>query len=246
MLVIPAIDLLHGQVVRLQKGDYNKVTVYSDDPVSFVKKFKDAGFSLVHVVDLNGAREGRFMNLPVIETIIEETGVGVQCGGGIRSRHDVKTLLEVGVSRIVSSSMAVQRPDEWLASLDRYGGDTCILGLDIKNGKMAYGGWEETSDESAMDFLGSMVRYGVKKVLCTDVSRDGMLTGVNSGLYAEISWRYPQLNIIASGGVASDEDLRQLAIEGMYAVVIGRAYYEGLISLETMLSFHEGSTNERS
>lgn len=242
MQVIPAIDLLNGQVVRLKMGDYKEVTVYSDDPVMFVKKFRDAGFSHIHIVDLNGAREGRFMNLPVIESIIQETGVGVQCGGGIRSRRDVKTLLEVGVSRIVSSSMAVQRPDEWLASLDRYGGDTCILGLDIKDGKMAYGGWEETSDEDALDFLGSMVRFGIKTILCTDVSRDGMLTGVNSSLYNDIAYRYPQVNIIASGGVASEEDLRQLAIEGMYGVVIGRAYYEGLISLETMLSYHEHST----
>ncbi|TVQ74255.1 MAG: 1-(5-phosphoribosyl)-5-[(5-phosphoribosylamino)methylideneamino]imidazole-4-carboxamide isomerase [Balneolaceae bacterium] len=245
MHVIPAIDLLNGQVVRLKKGDYKEVTVYSDNPVSFVKEFRDAGFSHIHIVDLNGAREGRFVNLPVIESIIEETGVGVQCGGGIRSRRDIKTLLKAGVSRIVSSSMAVQRPDEWLASIDIYGGDTCILGLDIKDGKMAYGGWEETSDEDALDFLGKMVRLGVRTILCTDVARDGMLTGVNSGLYTEIANRYPQVNIIASGGVASDEDLRQLAIEGMYGVVIGRAYYEGLLSLETMLSFHEGSTSLR-
>lgn len=239
MQVIPAIDLLNGQVVRLKKGDYEKVTVYSDDPASFVKKFREAGFTHIHVVDLNGAREGMFMNLPVIENIIEETGVSVQFGGGIRNRNDIQTLLDVGVSRIVSSSMAVQRPDEWIASLDMYGGDTCILGLDIKEGKMAYGGWERISDENAMDFLGSMVRIGVKTILCTDISRDGMLTGVNSGLYNEIALRYPMVNTIASGGVASAEDLRQLAIEGLYGVVIGRAYYEGKISLEEMLSFHE-------
>lgn len=239
MQVIPAIDLLNGQVVRLKKGDYEEVTVYSDNPASFVKKFREAGFTHIHVVDLNGAREGRFMNLPVIENIIEKTGVSVQFGGGIRSRGDIQTLMDAGVSRIVSSSMAVQRPDEWIASLDIYGGDTCILGLDIKDGKMAYGGWERISDEDAMDFLGSMVRVGVKTILCTDISRDGMLTGVNSGLYNEIAQRYPMVNTIASGGVASTEDLRQLAIEGLYGVVIGRAYYEGKISLEEMLSFHE-------
>lgn len=241
MQVIPAIDLLNGQVVRLKKGDYDEVTVYSDNPVSFVSKFYEAGFRHIHIVDLNGAREGRFMNLPVIENIIEKTGVGVQFGGGIRKRQDIQTLLDVGVLRIVSSSMAVQRPDEWQAALDIYGGNTCILGLDIKEGKMAYGGWERKSDESAMDFLGSMVRTGVKTVLCTDISRDGMLSGVNSGLYNAISERYPQVNIIASGGVASTEDLRQLAIEGIYAVVIGRAYYEEKISLEQMLSFHENA-----
>ncbi len=241
MQVIPAIDLLNGQVVRLKKGDYNEVTVYSENPVSFVKKFKEAGFTHIHVVDLNGAREGRFVNLPVIESIIEETGVGVQCGGGIRSRGDIKTLLKAGVSRIVSSSMAVQQPDEWQSALDYYGGDTCILGLDIKNGKMAYGGWEETSDENALDFLGGMIRLGVKTILCTDVSRDGMLTGINSGLYNEITKRYPQVNIIASGGVADEEDLRQLAIEGMYGVVVGRAYYEGKLTLETMISYHNPS-----
>lgn len=238
MQVIPAIDLLNGQVVRLKKGDYDKVTVYSKDPVSFVEQFRQAGFERIHVVDLNGAREGRFVNLPVIENIIEQTGIGVQCGGGIRSRQDVKTLLKAGVSRIVSSSMAVQRPDEWLASLDLYGGDTCILGLDIKDGKMAYGGWEELSDESAMDFLGRMVRHGVTNILCTDISRDGMLTGVNSGLYNQISQRYPEVNIIASGGVASEEDLRHLAIDGMYGVVVGRAYYEGKITLERMSAYH--------
>ncbi len=238
MQVIPAIDLLNGQVVRLKKGDYKEVTVYSDNPVSFVNKFKSAGFTHIHIVDLNGAREGRFMNLPVIERIIDETGVSVQCGGGIRNRSDVQTLLEAGVSRIVSSSMAVQHPDEWHAAIDIYGGDTCILGLDIKNGKMAYGGWEETSDEDALDFLGVMVRTGVKTILCTDISRDGMLSGINSGLYNEISLRYPQVNIIASGGVADEEDLRQLAIEGMYGVVVGRAYYEGKISLDRMIAYH--------
>ncbi len=238
MLVIPAVDLYDGQIVRLEKGDYNKITVYSSDPVSFIRQFREAGFSYIHIVDLNGAREGRFVNLPVIESIINETGLGVQCGGGIRSRQDISILLSAGVTRIVSSSMAVQRPDEWLASLDIYGSDTCILGLDIKKGKMAYGGWEETVDESAMDFLGSMVRLGVTKILCTDVSRDGMLTGVNSGLYNTISQRYPQVRIIASGGVADEEDLRQLAIDGLYGVVVGRAFYEKKLSLEKMISFH--------
>ncbi|MDI6401761.1 1-(5-phosphoribosyl)-5-[(5-phosphoribosylamino)methylideneamino]imidazole-4-carboxamide isomerase [Balneolaceae bacterium ANBcel3] len=239
MQVIPAIDLLNGKVVRLKKGDYNEVTVYSDDPVSFVKKFKDAGFTHIHIVDLNGAREGRFMNLPIIESIIQETGISVQSGGGIRSREDIETLLDAGISRIVSSSLAVQRPMEWKAAIDSFGGDTCILGLDIKDGKMAYGGWERISDESAIDFLGEMVRLGVRTILCTDISRDGMLSGVNSGLYSNISERFPQVNIIASGGVADVDDLKQLAIEGMYGVVVGRAYYEKKITLEEMISFHE-------
>jgi phosphoribosylformimino-5-aminoimidazole carboxamide ribotide isomerase len=241
MIVIPAVDLLNGQVVRLKKGDYNEVTVYSDDPVSFVKKFRDAGFTHIHTVDLNGAREGRFMNLPFIEKIIKETGISVQFGGGIRSLKDIRTLLNAGVTRIVSSSMAVREPDEWHLAIDEFGSDACILGLDIKNGKMAYSGWEETSDEDAMDFLGRMIRFGVKTILCTDISRDGMLTGINSGLYDEISLRYPEVNIIASGGVAGTEDLRQLAIEGIYGVVVGRAFYEGKITLKQMLSFHEQS-----
>lgn len=239
MKVIPAIDLLNGKVVRLEKGDYSKVTVYSEDPVSFVKKFQEAGFSFIHIVDLNGARAGRFINLPVIENIIKETGIKVQCGGGIRARSDIKILTDAGVSRIISSSMAMQKPEEWIAALDYFGSETCVLGLDIKNGKMAYEGWEETSRESALDFLGRMVRLGVKNILCTDISRDGMLTGVNFQLYNQIALRYPQVNVIASGGVANSEDLRQLAIEGMYGVVVGRAYYENKITLEEMIRFHE-------
>lgn len=237
MRVIPAIDLLNGQVVRLHKGDYNEVTVYNEDPVAEARKFKEAGFDHIHVVDLNGAKEGKFINLKFITEIIKELDLSVQTGGGIRSYEDASMLLGEGISQIICSSMAVKNADAWLKVLDDFG-DQAILGMDLKDGKVAYSGWLETLDQSLEDFLQPMIDRGLSTVLCTDISRDGTLTGPNLELYQELKIQFPTLQFIASGGVSNAEDLQSLSNQKMYGVVVGRAYYEGKITLPQLLEFH--------
>lgn len=238
MNVIPAIDLLDGQVVRLKKGDYNEKTVYSDDPITFAQQYRDAGFSHIHVVDLNGAREGTFKNLDKIRQIISKSGLSVQSGGGVRTFKDAKTLLDSGISKVVCSSMPVKSPDDWQQLMQLQQGKHAILGLDIKDGKMAYSGWEKTSEGDPMDFLEQMISGGLREILCTDISRDGMLSGVNHQLYQDIKSRFPSISIIASGGVASAEDLTKLQSHNIDSVVVGRAFYEGYITLDEMIQHH--------
>ena len=237
MKVIPAIDLLDGKVVRLHKGDYEEATIYNDDPLDEAKKFKEAGFNHIHIVDLNGAKEGRFVNLKYIKDIISDLELSVQTGGGIRSYGDAKMLLEQGISNIICSSMAVKSPDDWLKVLQDYG-DRAILGMDLKDGKVAYGGWLETLDKSLNDFLQPMIDRGLSTVLCTDISKDGTLEGPNLELYQQLSEQFPALNFIASGGVSGAKDLQALSKQQQYGVVVGRAYYEGNLSLEEMLKYH--------
>ncbi|MDX1639266.1 MAG: 1-(5-phosphoribosyl)-5-[(5-phosphoribosylamino)methylideneamino]imidazole-4-carboxamide isomerase [Balneolaceae bacterium] len=236
MKVIPAIDLLDGNVVRLHKGDYKQATVYNRNPLLDAKTFQDAGFEHIHIVDLNGARTGEFENLKKITTIIERTGLSVQTGGGIRSYEDADMLLKQGISRIICSSMAVRKPDDWLKLLDEQA-DHAILGMDLKNGKVAYAGWEETADDSIEDFLKPMIKRGLRHVLCTDISRDGTLEGPNVTLYTDLMEQFPELNFIASGGVGSYQDLLELEQAGVGSVVVGRAYYEEKLTLEQLSEF---------
>lgn len=237
MKIIPAIDLLDGQVVRLQKGDYEKKTVYNDNPVEEAAKFKEAGFSHIHVVDLNGAKSGKFENLSTIKQIIEETGLSVQTGGGVRSLADIEQLLDAGLSGIICSSMAVKKPEEWIRAIKDYT-EQMILGLDLKDGKMAYGGWVETSDQSIADFLKPMMDAGLQTVLSTDIARDGMLSGPNVEMYQDLQNEFPDLNWIASGGVSNIKDLQDLQKLSLYGVVVGKAYYEGKIGLAHLVQIN--------
>lgn len=237
MKVIPAIDLLDGQVVRLHKGSYDEVTVYNDDPLTQARIFKDAGFRHIHVVDLNGAREGTFKNLESVQSIVAHLDMSVQMGGGIRSFDDARHLIEKGVTKIVCSSMAVKSEDEWFKTLDQYGSHT-ILGMDLKEGQLAYSGWEETSEEPINAFLNRQLEHGLEEVLCTDISRDGTLEGVNHKLYQNLHQQFPQLNVIASGGVSGEADLKTLQENNVYGVVVGRAYYENKLSLDVMKEYH--------
>lgn len=237
MHVIPAIDLLDGKVVRLHKGDYEQATVYNDNPIDEAEKFKKAGFDHIHVIDLNGAKEGKFVNLDIIKEMIDQTGISVQTGGGVRSFADASMLLDEGLSNIICSSMAVKNPDDWLHVLDNYG-ERAILGMDLKDGKVAYSGWIETLDQPLEDFLKPMINRGLSTVLSTDISRDGTLEGPNFDLYQKLGKQFPNLNFIASGGISNGSDLHKLAERNQYGVVVGRAYYENKVSLDEMLKYH--------
>ena len=241
MRVIPAIDLLDGQVVRLTKGSYDDVTVYNQSPLQEAQTFADAGFDHIHIVDLNGAKEGRFVNLEHIQAIKQETNLSVQTGGGIRSYDDAVQLLDVGLDQLVCSSMAVKNRDDWMRLLDEFP-DCMILGMDLKDGQIAYSGWLETADESIDEFLQPMIEQGLQYVLCTDISRDGTLEGANIDLYASLRETYPTLKFIASGGVASAGDLSQLGLTSIYGVVVGRAYYEDRISLSKMQNYNDSTS----
>lgn len=238
MKVIPAIDLLDGNVVRLKKGDYNQKTVYNQNPVKEAESFKEAGFEHIHVVDLNGAKSGSFENLPIIKQIIDELGLSVQTGGGVRSQKDIDLLLKAGLSGVICSSMAVKKPNEFLESVKNHPKEM-VLGLDLKDGKMAYGGWLETSDKSIEEFLDPLIEAGLQTVLSTDISRDGMLSGPNTKMYIDLQERFPSLNWIASGGVSNMQDLMILNEKNLYGVVVGKAYYENRISLKEMGRFNQ-------
>lgn len=233
MQVIPAIDLLNGQCVRLHKGAYDEVTVYNESPLGQAQEFKKAGFSHIHIVDLNGAKEGYFVNLPHIRQVIKELGISVQTGGGIRTFKDAEYLLEQGLSKVICSSMAVKNEPDWLKLLKEYP-DRAILGMDLKDGKIAYGGWLETASESIDSFVTRMIDHGLQEILCTDISKDGTLSGPNLELYVELKSKFPQIRLIASGGVSSLEDLEKLDEENIDAVVVGKAYYEKRVSLQQM------------
>jgi phosphoribosylformimino-5-aminoimidazole carboxamide ribotide isomerase len=235
MIVIPAIDLLDGEAVRLQKGDYQKKTVYSTDPIAVAKRFQEAGFHRIHVVDLNGAKSGRFENLEIIRAIIRDLGLSVQTGGGVRSREDIDRLIEAGLEGVICSSMAVKKPGEWMDAIATYP-DQMILGLDLKDGKMAYGGWLQTSDRPVSDFLNPMIDSGLKTVLSTDIARDGMLSGPNTEMYRSLQQQFQNLNWIASGGVSDKSDLETLSELNIYGVVVGKAYYEERLTLEEMMA----------
>lgn len=237
MQTIPAIDLLNGQAVRLHKGSYEEVTVYDKSPLNQARKFKEAGFDQIHVVDLNGAKEGKFVNLPHIKEIISKLGISVQTGGGIRTFGDVKMLLDAGLSKVICSSMAIKNEEDWLKALREFP-EHMILGMDLKNGKIAYSGWLETAEELVESFLSRMMDHGLQEVLCTDISKDGTLAGPNFELYHDLHKNFPDIRLIASGGVSSLEDLNVLNEADIDAVVVGKAYYEGRISLQEMAEFN--------
>lgn len=238
MKVIPAIDLLGGKVVRLKKGNYDEVTVYESNPLHLASKFADAGFTHIHVVDLDGAKSGRFENLHLITEIKEKTGLSIQTGGGIRSFEHCEMLINSGIDKIVCSSMAVSNEKDWISALDMFGGNRCILGMDLLDGKMAYAGWLKTMDEPVNEYLRRMIEFGLKEVLCTDISRDGMLTGTNIDLYAALMQDFPELQFIASGGVSGIGDLIRLSERKLFGVVVGRAYLDGFITLAEMRGIH--------
>lgn len=229
--IIPAIDIIDGQLVRLQQGDYNCKTVYSRNPVEIAKQFEDVGLTHLHVVDLDGAKAHHIVNTKTLEELATKTNLIIDFGGGIKSDDDARIAFECGAQLITGGSIAVQQPSVFLSWLDKYGADHVILGADIKDGCIAYTGWTESSDAKWQTFMTSFVNRGVKRVISTDISRDGMMVGPSLELYKDMMDQFPTLHVTASGGVSSMADIKQLDNAGVPAVIVGKAIYEGRITI---------------
>lgn len=238
MILLPAIDLYEKKVVRLTRGDYAQMTVYNDDPVAQAKLFQDAGAQWLHTVDLEGAKDGSTPNYSVIEAICKDTNLKVEIGGGIRSLDTIQKYLDAGVERVILGTKAVTDPAFLEESLDKFGSHIAV-GVDIKDGKIAIKGWLETAQDSVEDFFTKLCKLGVSTVICTDVSKDGMLSGTNVDLYRQLSQKF-SLDLIASGGVSSQEDLARLKELGLYGAILGKALYTGALDLKAALKEMEG------
>ncbi len=232
--LIPAIDIIDGQCVRLTKGDYDQKTVYSDSPAEMAREFEQAGYNRLHVVDLDGAKSKHIVNDHVLRAITSETNLTVDFGGGIKSDDDLEKAFAAGASMVTIGSVAVSHPDLFMGWLERYGAERIILGADVRHGKISINGWKEDSSEDLLPFLKKYVDAGVRNVLCTEISKDGTLAGPAITLYQEVMQAYPQLHLIASGGVSSEEDIKALDAAGIPAVVFGKAIYEGRIDLKRL------------
>lgn len=229
MNIFPAIDLYEGQAVRLFKGDYAQMTVYSDDPPALARQFCDGGAQFLHVVDLEGARDAGTPNLGMVRKIVEYGGLRTQVGGGIRSADTVKKYLDIGVMRVILGTAALEDPDFLAEMLEKYG-ERIAVGVDVRNGMVAVRGWLETSSTECFDFIGRLAGMGVRTVICTDISRDGAMRGANLELYRRLSESFG-LDIVASGGVSSLDDIRAMHGMGLYGAILGKALYTGGIKL---------------
>ena len=232
--LIPAIDLINGKCVRLTKGDYTQKTVYNENPVAQALEFERLGFKRLHVVDLDGAKSKHIVNDSVLRAITSETSLIVDFGGGIKTEEDIEKAFAAGAAMVTVGSVAVTEPELFLNWLDTYGADRLILGADVRNGKISINGWKEDSEEDLLPFLKKYIDRGVKNVLCTEISKDGTLSGPATDLYKHIMDAYPHLHLIASGGVSSTDDILALDKEGIPAVVFGKAWYEGKIKIENL------------
>lgn len=231
--LIPAIDIINGQCVRLTKGDYEQKTVYGQ-PLDMAREFERIGFQRLHVVDLDGAKSKHIVNSTVLQNITTETALTVDFGGGIKTDEDIEAAFASGAAMVTVGSIAVTQPDRFIAWLDKYGADRMILGADVRNGKISINGWKEDSEEDLLPFLRKYIDAGVRNVLCTEISKDGTLAGPAIDLYQRVMDTYPQLHLIASGGVSSINDIKALDAAGIPAVVFGKAIYEGKINLEEL------------
>ena len=229
MLIYPAIDLYGGKAVRLYKGDYAQMTVYNDDPVAVAKDFAAQGAVCIHLVDLEGAKSGTTPNFDTVAAIKAETGLFCEIGGGIRSIETIDKYLSAGIDRVILGTAAVTEPGFVEAAVAKYG-EKIAVGIDIKDGFVAIKGWTVKSEENAMDFTAKMEKIGVKTMICTDISKDGAMQGTNHELYRELSEKF-SMNIIASGGVSSLEDVQRLGKLSIHGAIVGKAYYTGAIDL---------------
>jgi phosphoribosylformimino-5-aminoimidazole carboxamide ribotide isomerase len=242
MLAIPAIDIFQGQCVRLQQGDYGRQTVYAASPAETARQFADAGLSFLHIVDLQGAREKKVVNWDSISAVLSVPGIGIEIGGGIRTCEDIRRLIDLGVRRVIVGSVAAQTPElleEWIR---QFGASRIVVGMDVKNGSVAVSGWLEDAQREPVLFLRDMIKRGATTFICTDISRDGMLQGPNTEFYKNLTSEFPAANIIASGGVSRAADLASLLPTKVKGVIIGKAIYEGTVTLNELKSFNRQST----
>ena len=235
--LIPAIDIIGGQCVRLTKGDYDQKTVYRDSPAEVAKEFEEIGFRRLHVVDLDGAKSKHIVNDEVLRAITTDTQLTVDFGGGIKTDEDIEKAFAAGSAMVTVGSIAVTQPDLFMGWLEKYGPERMILGADVRHGKISINGWKEDSAEDLLPFLQKYIDTGVRNVLCTEISKDGTLSGPAIGLYSEVMEAYPELHLIASGGVSSLDDIKALDAAGIPAVVFGKAIYEGKIDLRELINY---------
>ena len=237
MQIIPAIDLIGGKCVRLSQGDYSSKKEYHDDPLEMAKRFEGAGIQRLHLVDLDGAKAKKIVNADVLQRISSGTSLQVDFGGGIQADEEIEKAFELGARQVTGGSIAVKNPELFQAWIKTYGSEKIILGADAKNKKIAVGGWEETTSVDLIPFIKDYVAKGISYVICTDVAKDGLLQGPSVDLYIDILKEIPGVKLIASGGVSSVKDLEELEKIGVYGAIVGKAYYEGRVSLEELAAF---------
>lgn len=234
MQIRPAIDLIDGKCVRLTKGDYDTKKVYNEDPLEVAKAFEDAGLTHLHLVDLDGAVANHIVNQDVLEKIAVQTNLSIDFGGGLKTNEDVKIAFESGASQVTGGSIAVKNEDLFFNWIEQYGSEKIILGADVREDVIAIHGWTEDTALNLYEFIAAYVQKGIKYVVCTDISKDGMLNGPSLDKYKTIVDRFPEVKLIASGGVASIEDVHKCIEIGAYSAIIGKAIYEGRISLKEL------------
>ena len=233
MKIIPAIDIINGKCVRLTKGDYSTQKIYNEDPLEVAKSFEDNGIQYLHLVDLDGAKSSRIINHQILESIANNTSLSIDFGGGLKSDEDVKIAFNCGASQVTGGSIAVKNRTLFEGWIERYGAEKILLGADFQDRMIATDGWQEGSDSDVIDFIKSYQESGIKSVISTDISKDGMLEGPSIDLYREIMSK-TKINLIASGGVSNMEDLKLLKEIGCSGAIIGKAIYEGRISLKEL------------
>lgn len=235
--IIPAIDLIDGKCVRLSQGDYEQKTVYNENPLEVALQFQDAGLSRLHLVDLDGAKSGQIVNYRILEQLATKTQLSIDFGGGLKRDEDLRIAFECGAQQITGGSIAVKQPETFSNWIERYGATRIILGADCKDRKIAVMGWQESSDLTVTDFIKGYIQKGISYCICTDIAKDGMLQGASVELYREILDENPDLNLIASGGVSSLDDLVELKSANLYGAIVGKAIYEGKITLKALAHF---------
>jgi len=235
--IIPAIDLIDGKCVRLSQGDYQQKTIYNENPLEVAKMFADAGIRRLHLVDLDGAKAHHIVNHKMLETIASKTNLIIDFGGGLKSDDDLRIAFECGASMVTGGSIAVKNPEVFASWIEKFGGEKIILGADVKDEKIAVGGWIETTDLELMPFIQNYMAKGISKVICTDISKDGMLSGPATDLYKKMLEQEPTMYLIASGGVSSIRDIEMLIENKVPAVITGKAIYEGKIKLPELAKF---------
>lgn len=237
MRIIPAIDIIDGKCVRLSKGDYDTKKIYNENPLEVAKEFQDHGIEYLHLVDLDGAKSSRIINHKVLEQIATKTNLKIDFGGGLKSDEDLKIAFECGANQITGGSIAVKNPELFEQWIQKYGADKIILGADANNGKIAISGWLEESNEEVIPFIQNYQSKEVEYVICTDISKDGMLQGPSFELYEQILSECKNVKLIASGGISAFEELPKLAQLGCEGVIIGKAIYEGRITLKQLENY---------